>query len=96
MKMATGTAAANVMTAPQIMATVKPCTVPAPTAAEAAMVLSSAAPIEDPSWAAALVPAPAAPVSAGSTPRSAVLRAAGPAMPVLRPSIRVAVRISGR
>jgi hypothetical protein len=88
------------MIAPQIMATVKPCTVaaavPAPAAAAVAMVLSSAAPIDEPSWLAALVPAPAAPLSDGSTPRSAVLRATGPAIPVPSPSTRVARRISGR
>jgi len=60
------------------------------------MVFSSAAPTDEPNWLAALVAAPAAPVSDGRTPRSAVARAAGPAMPVPSPSITVAARISGR
>ncbi len=60
------------------------------------MVFSSAAPTDEPNWPAALVAAPAAPVSDGSTPRSARLSVVGPAMPVPSPSTRVAARISGR
>ncbi len=89
-------AAASVMTAPQAIATVKPCTTPVvalalrwaaryPPVAAAAIVLSSAAPIDEPNWLAALVAAPAAPPSDGRTSRSAVPRAVGPATPVPRP-----------
>jgi hypothetical protein len=63
--------------------------------AAAAIVLSSAAPTEEPSWPVALVPAPAAPVSVRATPRSATPSVTGPATPVLIPSVSVATRISG-
>lgn len=61
-----------------------------------AMVLRGAAPMDEPNWPAALVAAPAAPRSEGTTPASAVLRVAGVATPVLIPSIRLAARTSGR
>lgn len=52
--------------------------------------------MDEPNWLAVLVPAPAAPASEERTPPRAVLSVAGPATPVPRPSMIVAVRMSGR